>query len=71
MDLEKELLLASMYAVLCKIRDVYRSRRRPCRAIPYYIPVCTYIFRESVSHMKIVVWRFVHWAIELHVAMVG
>lgn len=71
MDLEKDRLLAFLCAVLCKFRDAYRSVRKPCRAIPYYIPAGTYIFRECVFHIDIVIWRLLRWAIELHVAIEG
>ena len=46
MDLEKGYMLASMCAVLCKTRDLYRSRRRPCRAIPYCVPAQMHLCRS-------------------------
>lgn len=38
MDLEKGCSLAFMRVVPCNYRDVYRSRRRPCRAILSLVP---------------------------------
>ena len=53
MDLEKGHMLAFVRVVLCKFSDVYRSRRRPYRAILSLVPAHVRSRRSDLGF----VWR--------------